>query len=85
MANRVDLPTAARTLAIKAPLSGFLVPIERVPDPVFSQKMVGVGIALDPTSQSLTAPFDGVVVLLHLIVGPNVDQYAAEMAGQMAG
>jgi phosphoenolpyruvate-protein phosphotransferase len=52
-------------LVLKAPLSGQLVPIERVPDPVFSQKMVGDGIALDPTSQSLLAPCDGEVVMLH--------------------
>jgi phosphocarrier protein FPr len=48
-----------------APLSGILVPIERVPDPVFAQKMVGDGIALDPISQSLIAPCDGEVVQLH--------------------
>ena len=28
---------------IKAPLSGIVYPIEQVPDPVFSQKMVGDG------------------------------------------
>ncbi len=53
------------TLMLKAPLSGYLVPIERVPEPVFSQKMVGDGIALDPISQSLVAPCDGEVVMLH--------------------
>ena len=41
---------AAVTLVLNAPLSGFLMPIERVPDPVFAQKMVGDGIAVDPTS-----------------------------------
>jgi phosphocarrier protein FPr len=56
---------AARKLVLKAPLSGQLVPIERVPDPVFSQKMVGDGIALDPISESLLAPCDGQVVMLH--------------------
>nr|HMN31075.1 glucose PTS transporter subunit IIA [Caldilineaceae bacterium] len=56
---------AAVTLALKAPLSGFLMPIERVPDPVFAQKMVGDGIAVDPTSQSLLAPCDGKVIQLH--------------------
>ena len=54
-----------RKLVLKAPLSGQLVPIERVPDPVFSQKMVGDGIALDPISESLLAPCDGQVVMLH--------------------
>jgi phosphocarrier protein FPr len=57
-------PVAA-TLVLKAPVSGILVPIERVPDPVFAQKMVGDGIAIDPTSQSLIAPCDGEIIQLH--------------------
>jgi phosphoenolpyruvate-protein phosphotransferase len=65
MTTNADLLTTTRTLTLKAPLSGYLVPIERVPDPVFSQKMVGDGIALDPVSQSLVAPCDGEVVMLH--------------------
>jgi multiphosphoryl transfer protein len=48
-----------------APLSGYLMAIEQVPDPVFAQKMVGDGIAIDPTSQSLMAPCDGEVIQLH--------------------
>jgi phosphocarrier protein FPr len=45
-------------------LSGSIVPIERVPDPVFSHKLVGEGIAIDPTSQTLL-PCDGEVLMLH--------------------
>jgi multiphosphoryl transfer protein len=52
-------------LSIKAPLSGVLVPLDTVPDPVFSQKMVGDGIAIDPTSEVLVAPCAGTVVQLH--------------------
>lgn len=52
-------------LVIKAPLSGVLVPLETVPDPVFSQKMVGDGIAIDPTSEVLLAPIGGTVVQMH--------------------
>ncbi|MGE0488488.1 MAG: phosphoenolpyruvate--protein phosphotransferase [Vulcanimicrobiota bacterium] len=50
---------------IQAPLSGVVVPLEQVPDPVFSQKMVGDGLAIDPIDQRLVAPFDGKVVQLH--------------------
>jgi phosphocarrier protein FPr len=53
------------TFSIKAPLSGVLIPLDQVPDPVFSQKMVGDGIAIDPTSEILLAPCDGEVVQLH--------------------
>lgn len=57
-----SLPTR---VCLLAPLSGYLLAIDRVPDPVFAQKMVGDGIAIDPTSQSLRAPCDGEIVQLH--------------------
>jgi phosphotransferase system HPr (HPr) family protein len=60
-----ERPPMSTTLSIKAPLSGLLVRLEEVPDPVFSQKMVGDGIAIDPTSEVLLAPCDGEVVQLH--------------------
>ena len=53
------------TLSIIAPLSGVLIPLEEVPDPVFSQKMVGDGIAIDPISEVLLAPCDGEIVQMH--------------------
>jgi len=59
------MPTAPRRLVIFAPLSGVLVPLATVPDPVFAQKMVGGGVSLDPTSTELLAPMDGVVTQLH--------------------
>ncbi|MFA5508958.1 MAG: glucose PTS transporter subunit IIA, partial [Vulcanimicrobiota bacterium] len=55
----------SQQLSIKAPLSGVLVPLDTVPDPVFSQKMVGDGIAIDPTSELLVSPCAGTVVQLH--------------------
>jgi phosphocarrier protein FPr len=53
------------TVSILAPLSGELVPLEAVPDPVFSQKMVGEGMAIDPLSNTLCAPCDGEIAQLH--------------------
>ena len=63
----IDLSTGQEnpTLVLQAPLSGLVIPLEEVPDPVFAQKMVGEGVAIDPTSQSLHAPFAGEVVQLH--------------------
>ena len=52
-------------IQLVAPLSGRLVPIEAVPDPVFAQKMVGDGISLDPVSQSLVSPCEGTVTQIH--------------------
>ncbi len=58
-------PQDSQTIRLKAPLSGHLIPIERVPDPVFAQKMVGDGISLDPVSQRLLSPCDGTIVQVH--------------------
>ncbi|HEX6289595.1 MAG TPA: phosphoenolpyruvate--protein phosphotransferase [Herpetosiphonaceae bacterium] len=58
-------PGATAKLTLTAPLSGYLLPIEQVPDPVFAQKMVGDGISIDPLSQLLLAPCAGQVVQLH--------------------
>lgn len=50
---------------LKAPLSGCLVPLEHVPDPVFAKRMLGDGVAIDPTSNALLAPCDASVAHLH--------------------
>ena len=52
-------------LSILSPLSGQVWPLERVPDPVFAQKMVGDGLSIDPTDALLVAGCDGEVVALH--------------------
>jgi multiphosphoryl transfer protein len=52
-------------LRILSPLSGQTWPLERVPDPVFAQKMVGDGLSIDPTDSILLAGCDGEVVSLH--------------------
>ena len=59
------MPLPPNCLEIIAPLSGILVPLDSVPDPVFAQKMVGDGVSLDPTSGELLAPVAGTVTQLH--------------------
>jgi len=54
-----------RRIGLLAPLSGILVPLERVPDPVFAQRTVGDGVSIDPTSCDVLAPAAGLVTLLH--------------------
>ena len=54
-----------RSLLLKAPLSGIIVPIDEVPDPVFAQKMVGDGVSIDPVTAQLVAPCDGRVIQIH--------------------
>ena len=55
-------PNAPDRVILTAPLTGILVPIEAVPDPVFAKKMVGEGISMDPLSNLLVAPVDGEVI-----------------------
>jgi phosphoenolpyruvate-protein phosphotransferase len=52
-------------VSLVAPITGLIVPIEQVPDPVFAQKMVGEGLSIDPLSDHLLAPCDGEVIHLH--------------------
>jgi phosphocarrier protein FPr len=53
------------TLTLFAPFTGILVPLDRVPDPVFAQRLVGDGVAIDPLSQQLVAPCDARVLQVH--------------------
>jgi len=46
---------------VYAPVDGQLVALESVPDAVFSQKMVGDGVAIKPIGSEFVAPIDGVV------------------------
>ncbi|TKC89586.1 phosphoenolpyruvate--protein phosphotransferase [Trinickia terrae] len=51
-------------IVLLAPLTGPVVPLADVPDPVFSGGMFGDGIGIDPLEGKLVAPCDGVV--MHL-------------------
>ena len=42
-----------------APVSGTAVPLDQVPDPVFSQKIMGDGVGIEPVEGYLYAPVDG--------------------------
>jgi len=51
-------------LILDAPFAGWAAPLDEAPDPVFARRMLGDGVALDPTSETLHAPCDGVVAAL---------------------
>jgi len=48
-------------LQLLAPLSGVLMPLDQVPDPVFASRVIGDGLCIDPTSHTLCAPLAGVI------------------------
>jgi phosphocarrier protein FPr/phosphocarrier protein len=45
-----------------APFAGWLTPLDEVPDPVFAERMMGEGIAVDPIDPVLRAPADATVI-----------------------
>jgi sugar PTS system EIIA component len=53
-----------RKLQIHAPVNGVIIPLDQVPDPVFSQKMMGEGVAIMPDKGNIHAPVEGIVVLV---------------------
>jgi len=73
---------------VLAPFSGRVLPLEEVPDPVFSERMLGDGLALDPVEGVGVAP------VLHafqrLGVPPSQGVYVGDApfdveAGRQAG
>ena len=49
-------------LTLLAPLSGWCAPLDETPDAVFAQRLLGDGLAIDPTDGVLHAPCDGEVI-----------------------
>ena len=47
-----------------AAVHGKIIDIGSVKDPTFAQKMIGDGIAIIPDQGIVTAPFDGVIILI---------------------
>ena len=46
---------------VTSPMIGKALPLSEVPDPAFSQKLMGEGIAIEPTDNHVYAPYDGEV------------------------
>ncbi|QUH01601.1 PTS glucose transporter subunit IIA [Saccharopolyspora erythraea] len=55
------------SIEVGSPVRGLAAPISEVPDPVFSQAMVGPGVAVKPEqgSADAVAPIAGTVATLH--------------------
>lgn len=49
---------------VHAPLTGEVTPLSEVPDQVFSEKMVGDGIAIKPSQGEVRAPFNGKIQMI---------------------
>lgn len=64
--DAASAPTASipsgRSEQIVAPVHGRLLPMDQVPDPVFSGGLLGPGFAVDPADGTITAPAAGTIV-----------------------
>ncbi|MEH7380613.1 PTS glucose transporter subunit IIA [Bacillus sp. JJ1533] len=45
-----------------APATGKILALEEVPDPVFSQKMMGDGLAIEPSEGKIVSPVQGEII-----------------------
>lgn len=49
---------------VLSPLNGRVIPLKDISDPVFSQELMGKGIAIEPTEGKVVSPITGTVVML---------------------
>ena len=56
--------TRVRTVRLLAPLAGWSTPLDEAPDEVFASRLLGDGLAIDPTSATLCAPCDGELIVI---------------------
>ena len=58
--NEIETPDEdGSCLCVVAPVDGTTIDLSEVPDPIFSGKMMGDGVAIKPTSGLIKAPVDG--------------------------
>jgi PTS system glucose-specific IIA component len=50
------------SLAIYAPMSGKIIDLTKLADPVFSEKMVGDGVAIEPNENIVLSPAKGKII-----------------------
>ncbi len=53
---------AVQAITLMAPLSGNAVDLSAVPDPVFSEKMMGDGLAIEPSEGVAVSPVEGEII-----------------------
>lgn len=71
-----DGETAKNNISLFNPIEGEIIPIEKVPDQVFSEKMLGDGFAIVPTGNKVFAPISGEIKVLF----PTLHAVAIETA-----
>ena len=52
-------------IVILAPMTGRIVSLDDVPDPVFAERMLGDGLAIEPSEGLAVAPVSGKLIVFH--------------------
>lgn len=68
----------ANEIILYSPVKGNVIDITEVPDPVFSEKMMGEGVAIIPEDNTICSPFDGQVIQIfktkHALSLKSIDE-----------
>lgn len=59
----VEAPAAVQ-VKLRQPVAGEVVALETVPDPTFAGKVMGPGVAIEPTGDTVVAPADATVAMV---------------------
>ena len=65
--NNTNDPTATMTQndnSLVAPITGQIVPLAEVDDPIFAEEMMGQGIAIKPSDTTVYAPSNGIISMV---------------------
>lgn len=54
---------ADQSVKILSPVTGTVVSLDNVNDQMFAEKLLGDGIAVNPTTGTIVSPFDGIVIM----------------------
>mgnify|MGYP000984419551 CR=1 FL=1 len=53
-----------KEIELTSPITGDIIPLEEVSDPVFAEKMMGDGIAIEPSEGKVLSPIDGKIATI---------------------
>ena len=55
------LKFAGEKMTVMAPIDGKVIPLEQIPDETFATAILGPGCGIEPTGDTVYAPFDGTI------------------------
>ena len=59
--NAVETKFSGQKMTVMAPIDGKVIPLEQLPDETFASAILGPGCGIEPTGDTVYAPFDGTV------------------------